>query len=344
MMNHDRLGHLVQQYINKDKWWDVVTRFVDVLRINMFMVDAEGRMILPPEESRHGGRLLTDMSLGYDLLVPNVNVVRRFERQGHYLEAVNRYGLHAYALPITSLTNEPVAYLIIGPVILNVRMAMSRYLELAQEYGARSVGLIEEVTQIRVVSHLMMKSILDLLSEIIKDNIDLNVKQREIEEMQSSRLPQNPRASRMAKEIYATVRVDELLGTMLDVAMKMTDADGGSIMVLDEKRGILNLKVSRGLDMNCVSPRQKLGEGVAGIVAQAKIPFIIDRDLAYPANNRIQHYLKRPEIRKSVVIPLLVRDNIFGVMNLHTKQSDTLKMDQSVDNLKYLSDLLSSTL
>lgn len=344
MMNPERLGHLVQQYINKDKWWDVVTRFVDVLRINMFMVDAEGRMILPPEESRHGGRLLVDASLGYDLLSPNTNVVRHFERQGHYLESINRYELHAYALPITSLTNEAVAYLIIGPVILNVRMAMSRYRELAHDCGARVEVVEEEITQIRVVSHLMMKSILDLLSEIIKDNIDLNVKQREIEEMQSSRLPQNPRASQMAKEIYATVRVDELLGTMLDVAMKMTDADGGSIMVLDEKRGVLNLKVSRGLDMECVSPRQKLGEGVAGVVAQAGIPFIIDRNLATPSNNRIQHFLKRPEIKKSVVIPLLVKDKIFGVMNLHTKQADTFKMDQSVDNLKYLSDLLSSTL
>lgn len=342
-MRSDRLNQLIQQYINKDKWWDVVTRFVDVLRINMFMVDAEGHMILPPEESRYGGRLLTDPALGYDFLMSGQGVIRQFERQGHYLESANRYDLRSYALPVTSLKDEPVAYLIIGPVILSARLELSRYHELAQKLGAPADAL-EAIMQIRVVSHLMMKSILDLLSEIIKDNIELNVKQKELEQMQSSRFSQNPKANRIVQEIFATVRVDELLATMLDVAMKMTDAEGGSIMVLDEKQDVLNLKVSRGLDMDLVSPHQKMGEGVAGLVAQAGIPFIIDQDRSTPTNNRIQHLLKRPEIKKSVVIPLIVRDKVFGVMNLHTKQPDTLKMEESVDNLKYLSNLLSSSL
>jgi hypothetical protein len=343
-MRSDRLNQLIQQYINKDKWWDVVTRFVDVLRINMFMVDAEGHMILPPEESRYGGRLLTDAGLGYDFVTSGRGVIQQFERHGHYLESANRYDLRSYALPITSLKDEPVAYLIIGPVILSARLELSRYHELAQELGTPADALLEAAMQIRVVSHLMMKSILDLLSEIIKDNIELNVKQKELEQMQSSQFSRNPKANRIVQEIFSTVRVDELLATMLDVAMKMTDAEGGSIMVLDEKQEVLNLKVSRGLDMDLVSPRQKMGEGVAGLVAQAGIPFIIDQDRSTPTNNRIQHLLKRPEIKKSVVIPLIVRDKIFGVMNLHTKQPDTLKMEESVDNLKYLSNLLSSTL
>lgn len=343
-MRSERVSQLIQQYINKDKWWDVVTRFIDVLRINMFMVDVQGHMILPPEEFRYGGRLLVDESLGYGLMSMGCSLIDSFERRGYYLESIQRYELHAYALPITSITDEPVAYLILGPVILNMRLPMIRYSELAQERGVSVDALVGEITQIRVVSHLMMKSILDLLSEIIKDNIDLNVKQKEIEEMQLLRISQNDEANRISKEIFTTVRVDELLVTMLDVAIKMTDADGGSIMVFDEDTGFLNLKVSRGLDLNIVSQRQRIGEGIAGNVAQMGIPLVIDKNVAKTANNRIQHYLKRPEIQKSVVVPLIVRDKIFGVMSLYSIKTDTIKMNGSLDNLKYLSDLLSSTL
>ena len=338
-MNQERLRELALEIINKDKWWDILSRFINVLRINIFMVDAQGLIILPPEEGKYGGRLLTDKSMGFDLIHNSEGLLQQFEDQGNFLESENRYNLYNYAIPIKTKEDQTLAYMIIGPVILNRRLESSRYEQLAQEYGVSSDKLFDEINEIRVVSNVMMNSILELLAEIVRDNIELSIKERELDRMKLSQDPLPKKLSDFAQEIYSSVRLDELLVTLLDVALNMTKAECGSIMVVDEKKGDLTIKVSRGLNKRRIQETHlKMGEGISGLAAQENSSFIIK---GQEGDNRIAHLLKRPEIKQALVMPLVAKNRVFGVLNIHTLNEHN-RIENNFDNLQYLSKLLSS--
>lgn len=331
---------LSQKIINKDKWWDMLSRFIDVLRINIFIVDYEGRVVLPPEEGKYGGGLLADKRLGFDLIHDSFEFHETFVAHGQFYESVNRYELHSYAIPIKvdDTQEQTVAYMIVGPVILNKRMESARYKEYAAEYEVDEADLVDEISELRVVSNLMMNSILNLLSEIIKDNVELTMRQDEIEKGDRSPDSLSTSMKEVAQEIYSTVRIDELLATLLDVALKMTETECGSIMVVDEANGDLTIKVSRGLKMDAQDSRLKMGEGIAGLAAKEKAHFFIEGN---ESDNRIIHLLRRPEIKHALVMPLISKNRVFGVLNLHTKR-EMSKIRDNFDNLQYLSKLLSS--
>jgi len=337
MNEHSR--KLVGKIINKDKWWDTLSRFIDVLRINIFIVDVDGLIILPPEERKYAGRLLCDDSLGFDLFHKGKNLLTQFERQGVFLEAKNRYDLHTYAIPIKTKNEDIFAYMIVGPVILNKRLNIWEYESMAKEDGADAYELLNEIDEIRIVSYLMINSILDLLSEIVRDNVELSIKEKELDDIRSDQRAITKEMHDKVQKIYSTVRLDELLVTLLDVALKITDTECGSIMIFDEEKENLTIKVSRGLNTQLVKNISlRVGEGIAGLAAKEKSSFIIHGD---KADNRISHLLKRPEIKQAVVMPLANQEKVFGVINLHTKKEHS-KIDESLDNLQHLSKLVSS--
>ena len=336
-MDKKRLRQISQQVVNKDKWWDMISRFVDVLRINIFLVDLEGLFILPPDKSRFGGRLLTERFLGFDLL-HHEDFLNSFEAHGSYLEAENRYELKTYAVPIKVNDEDIFAYLIVGPVVLNKRLERERYTAMAREFEVDPNMLISELNELRVVSNMMIRSILDLLSEILRDHVIMTLKEKQLGQLNGGDA-RSQDFERVAREIYSSVAVDELLVTLLDVALKMTGAESGSIMIADKERGSLNIKASRGLgELRHENFSVKLGEGISGIAAQANESFVIK---GAEGDSRIKHLLKRPDIKESLVIPLHSKEGVVGVLNLSNKTRE-VHFEENLDNLKYLTTLVSS--
>lgn len=337
-MDSQHIRELAQKVINKDKWWETLSRFIEVLRINICIVDTHGLVLLPPEEGKFGGRLLTDPRLGFDLLLDNADILDSFECQGKYMETVNHYDLHSFLIPMIMEGDKTIAYMIVGPVILNRRLVSEEYLKMAQRYTNRPKKIIEALNEIRVASNVMMNSILDLLSEIVKDNIDLSIKKKELEKIKSQKGILPKEFSDIAQEIYTTVRQDELLATLLDISLKMTNTECGSIMVVDGHSKEMTIKVSRGIDSSRVhNTRVKWGEGIAGLAAKRNECFVIHGD---QCNNRIKPLCQRLDVKHSVVLPLRDRHKVFGVINLHTKIQD--EINDNLENLQYLSRLFSS--
>ena len=340
-MKPEELKQLAREVIDKEKWWDMLSHFIDVLRINIFVIDAQGYIILPPERRRYGGRLLTDQSLKFDLADDSINVNKQFEQYGVFFESYNRYGLSSFAIPIKVEDDQITAYMIIGPVILNKRLSALEYEEMAAEYGCDKGELFNELGGVRVASNIMVNSILDLLSEIIRDNVELSLRKRELNKMKSGMGVLSEEFSETAQEIYSAVYLDGLLATLLDVALKMTNAECGSIMVKDPNEDGLTIKASRGLDLQKIhGATVKMGEGVAGVAAQENTSFVIH---GTEGDNRIKHFLKRSEIKEALVMPLQDKDRVFGVLSLHTKREGG-KIEGNLNNLQYLSKLLSSAL
>ena len=342
MLTEDAARQLVLKVINKEKWWDILSRFIDVLHINIFIVDRKGLTILPPEEGKYGGRLLTDRSMEFHPHKEPAEFLKKFEQYGSYLEYASPLKLHQFAIPI-NINGEGglLGYMIVGPVILNKRLENTEYTTLARERKIPESDLINEISGLRVVSNVMMNSILDLLYEIVKNNIELSGIKTEMRQQGEGQEVFTEEIRKAAKDLYSSVCLDELLVTLLDLALKMTNTECGSIMVVDqEKEGDLTIKVSRGLKEDRIKDiRIRIGEGIAGLAAKENKPFVIHGQQS--GDNRIKPFLQRPEIQHALVMPLMAKRRIFGVLNLHTREAHC-NIENNIENLQYLSNLLSS--
>ena len=338
------MDNLKDELIDKDKWFDFLRRFVDVLRINIFMVDQEGRMLIPPYrngERSFGGDFLIN-TFGFDFSGKKGEFWSKFEKTGPYLEAKDAFDFRIFAIPIMVDKNNTLAYVIVGPVILNKRLDSEEYLKIAGNINLKNDQLLDIVNEIRIFSFVTVKAILDLLSEVFKDVIELNLEKRRLQETRFNREILPKEVSDAAQEMYMDIHLDELLVTILDVALNLTKAECGSIMILDEKSGELTIKVSRGLrETEVKKARLKLGEGISGLSAQENKPFIISSK--EDADSRIQSLLRRPDIKEAVVMPLSIKNRVFGVLNLHTKSEDT-RIETSLENLQHINRLISTAI
>ena len=247
--------------------------------------------------------------------------------------------LHSFAVPMDMEEGKPIAYMVIGPVILNKRLENSEYDEIAKKLNLNFREFMDSINEIKVASFINVKSILDLLYEVSKYTIQLNLQKQKLHKMRFNQKILSQKVIDVAQDIYSSVYLDELLTTLLDVALSMTKAEAGSIMIVDNEAGDLIIKISRGIDKNIVqNARVKMGEGIAGIAAKENSSFVIHGN---QGDSRIKGFLKRPEIKHALVTPLMAQNRVFGVLNLHTKSELSPIMDQSIDVIQQLSKLTS---
>lgn len=344
-MEDAKLRQLVDELIDRAHWSEFLKRFIDVLRINIFIVDYSGQIIIPPyaegERPRYGSRFLTS-SFGFDFSGKNANLLADFQPHGEYLECKDPLDFYSFAIPVKA-EQKIIAYMIVGPVILNKKWSAEDYQNMAGQLGIAGHNLPDMIQEIRVVSFVTIKTILDLLAEVVRDVVELNLEKRKLHqksEMETDILPKE--ITQIAQDLYTTIHLDELFVTILDVALNLTKAEGGSIMVKDENEDYFVVKVSRGLDREAAqNARVKLGEGVAGIAALENQSFVITSN--EKADNRIRKYLKRPEITQSIVVPISLHNQVFGVLSLHTKQEDG-HIREHAHNVKHLARLLSTAI
>ncbi len=341
-MNPDELKKLVHELINRQKWTDLLQHFVDVLKVNIFIVDFSGKIVLPPVKGRYGSDLLSRL-ISLENPDDPAQFIKNFQKQDTYLECTLPCELKCFGIPISGKEETLIAYLIVGPVILNKRLEKEEYGEYAKRLNLNLNDLFDALNEIKIVSHAMIKSILDLLTEVLKYGIQLNLQRQELEKMRIDKDVMTAEISEAAQDIYSSIYFDELLVTLLDVALSMTRAECGSIMIIDNEKGDLTIKVSRGIDKNqAQNARLQIGEGLAGLAVKEKQPLIIS---SQKDNNRIKHLLKRPEIKYALIMPLMAQNNVFGVLNLHTKKDDNIISDaESLDIVSHLSRLTATAL
>jgi len=144
----------------------------------------------------------------------------------------------------------------------------------------------------------------------------------------------------VAETIYSSIYLDELLITLLDAALKLTKVECGSVMVIDDEKGDLTIRVSRGMDQKVAQKtRVKIGEGVSGLAARDNASFILHG--TRHEDTRVKGLLKRPEIKHAIVAPITTKNRVFGVINLHTKNEDTPLRNESLNAVETLSNLTS---
>ena len=116
--------------------------------------------------------------------------------------------------------------------------------------------------------------------------------------------------------------LDELLDSIMDMIIDAMKTEAGSLLLLNEDTQLLEFKVAKGEKADEVKKfKLKIGEGIAGKVAEIKQPVILpsaDAELYFSKNISEELEFKA---RNILAVPLLAHDQVIGVVELINKRS-----------------------
>ena len=130
-----------------------------------------------------------------------------------------------------------------------------------------------------------------------------------------------------SKLLNSTLNIDELLDIILDLNAKAMEAQASSLLLIDRRRGELEFYVSKEAKRR-KKLSLKMGEGIAGWVAEHKKPVIsneVKKDYRYSPQLEEQIGFS---IDSLICVPLLRRGNLIGVATVLNKL-DGKKFDQA---------------
>ncbi|MFH1414327.1 MAG: PocR ligand-binding domain-containing protein [Candidatus Omnitrophota bacterium] len=308
---------------NLDKWQEIQDSFSAITGVSLHTVDTQCQPVTEPSreprlchdilkpsplKAKICGSCLPTFLGGKGVVDKNLSFV------------CENLGFTNFATPLTTLENKNWGYVIAGPVVLVTRKSREEYQGLAEELGITLETLWSAILEIKVVSFHGIQSML----ELIRDMGTYTIKK------EAGIAPDSPGLKR-------------ILDVLLDVAFEVTSADIGSVMFLDKNRETLSIKASRGIDSAVANnARVKLGQGISGVAAREGEPFLIDDNLQ---DNRIKTYLNRPHIASSMILPLKLKNQVIGVMNLGASRDSSVRFTpNNVNVMDRLIDLAAGVL
>ncbi len=135
-----------------------------------------------------------------------------------------------------------------------------------------------------------------------------------------------------------SLNLDEFLKRIL----KFLQADTGSLMSYSREEEILKIKASVGIS-NDISEKTilNLGEGIAGWIAQNKVPLIIE-DIS--KDERFKNIESRINIRSSISYPLIHEGELVGVLNINSLKESKKFTEENISLIDRIAPLLALAL
>lgn len=139
----------------------------------------------------------------------------------------------------------------------------------------------------------------------------------------------------LGEKFLSSTGEHQVLEYLLDVVSAQTDAENLSVMLFDEEEQCLRIAASRGMSEELVRTiRIKPGDKIAGWVYAERKPVILNRETQ--ENSPFAALLKRPEIVSAVSFPMIVRDEVLGVLNVSHKDGDSRFAESDIEMLGIL--------
>ena len=126
----------------------------------------------------------------------------------------------------------------------------------------------------------------------------------------------------LSHALIANFDLPRLLDLIVTTAIEVTNADRGSVMLLEEAQGVLTIKAAKGIDEGVItSTRVKLGEGIAGRVALTGKALLLRRGDESPALRALRH--REEQISSAISVPLCVEEHVVGTLNVNESNRAT---------------------
>jgi len=238
--------------------------------------------------------------------------------------------------PIRVTAEKTVAYFVIGPMIVGQREDELSFRQRVGVRGADAHALWALLLSLKLYTFSGIRSVLRLMEEVGTALVELAY--------QAKQLPSIfPSTSKVDQAVVA-YHVDRVLHSLLEAATMATHADGGSVMVYDERKDTLRIKVAQGLQDEVVATTHlRQGEGIAGVAATERAILLIDEQTS---DQRIRQRMQRKDLVSSLVAPLSSDSTHepIGVLNLRTANPNRRFTQEHVELLRRLLDIASVAL
>ena len=336
--NKWRLAELV----SLEEWQNIQNLISEVLDVTLTTVSLEGDVLT---KTSRPNRLCHELLPGNTNLYTycgNCLLKSEFSKPIALKKKSNLkcpFGLDVFVVPINAVSEEIVTYVIVGPVILKYRKEISVFEEQAKQAEITLEELSDALIDINVFTYNKIYSITQLIESIFSHIAQTGYHKKRLGELAPALVAMDPLFSRYYEE--------KILSALLNSCTIALDADSGSVMTLDKNTDSLHIKVSQKLDDDVVNKTNiKMGEGIAGLVAQTAQPLILPKD---QNKKGVSEKMHRKDIKSSMIIPFskLNSENakdLYGVINLNMVRRERDFSDKDIRLVKELTNLASIAL
>jgi two-component system cell cycle response regulator len=125
-----------------------------------------------------------------------------------------------------------------------------------------------------------------------------------------------------SQAVLSTFDLDEVLNRILSIIKDYFQLQNGGVMLLDKNKQELYVRAHFGHGGVDTGDRVPVGQGLSGTAARVKRPIYA------PDVSKDPRYISKvDETRSEVAIPLMVRDEVVGVLDFQSDQLDYFKPD-----------------
>ncbi|NIO29214.1 MAG: GAF domain-containing protein [Candidatus Latescibacteria bacterium] len=144
--------------------------------------------------------------------------------------------------------------------------------------------------------------------------------------------------------LHALLNISRMMGAVNDpenvfssitsTCREIFESDQASLMLLNETKDELHTRSSMGhLNTDAVGgAKQKVGEGIAGWVAQTQQPLILDPDTDMSRYPGLE--LKSATVTAAMVVPILLRGELVGILNISSRKPEVRYTDEDLQALQ----------
>jgi signal transduction protein with GAF and PtsI domain len=133
----------------------------------------------------------------------------------------------------------------------------------------------------------------------------------------------------VAQHISSNLELNDLLARIVDMVVGLTGADSCFIYLYNEQSNELTMRAASTGQRNIVGEiRLKLGEGVTGWAAKEKQPVALSKQAYLDPRFKSFHDLAEDRYEAFLAVPILAKDKITGVMNIHHKKEHEYSEEQ----------------
>ena len=137
------------------------------------------------------------------------------------------------------------------------------------------------------------------------------------------------------RAIASTLRLSELLETVMRLASEVVRAESGSLLLMDQASGELYFDVALGDKGGALQQvRLKKGEGIAGWVAENLKPAVVNDTSKDPRWTQKADKKTQFQTKAILAVPMLVKDKLVGVMEAINRADGSPFSDLDVQMLE----------
>jgi two-component system, OmpR family, phosphate regulon sensor histidine kinase PhoR len=137
---------------------------------------------------------------------------------------------------------------------------------------------------------------------------------------------------KFSRSVTASLDLDSVLGAVVDAAVEITNAEEGSLLLLDELSGDLYMRAARNFQQDFVQTfRLPVNDSLAGEVLRTGKPMIIDEK--HPQKIKTSYL-----VHTLIYVPLSIKGKVIGVLGVDNRSSGSMFNEHHLTLLSAMAD------